>query len=111
MVYACIVISAVNLWSRLQLEPTLLIVDVRDADEFAAGSIVGAQNLPHDHAISELPTILDSMRSVVFVCSFGQRSSSACAALRRLGFTAAVFLDGGLDEWTRAGFPLACLPS
>jgi rhodanese-related sulfurtransferase len=100
-------ISAVNLWTRLQLESNLLIVDVRDADEFAAGSIVGARNLPHDRAISELPTILDPMRGVVLICSFGQRSSSACAALKRLGFTAAVFLDGGLEGWTRAGFPLA----
>jgi rhodanese-related sulfurtransferase len=93
--------------ARLQFEPDLLIVDVRDADEFAAGSIAGARNLPHDRAISELPMTLGPWRGLVFVCSFGQRSSSACVALRRQGFTAAVFLDGGLDAWTRAGFALA----
>jgi len=100
-------ISVVNLWTRLQVEPNLLIVDVRDVEEFAAGSIVGARNLSHDRAISELPTTLDPQRGVILICSFGQRSSSVCGALKRSGFTAAFFLDGGLDAWTRAGFPLA----
>ncbi|XXT23277.1 hypothetical protein WME94_17220 [Sorangium sp. So ce429] len=34
-----------------QIWPNLLIVDVRDAVEFAAGSIIGARKVPHDHAI------------------------------------------------------------
>jgi rhodanese-related sulfurtransferase len=100
-------ISALNLWTRLQVEPDLLVVDVREEYEFAAGSIAGARNLPYDRAISELPMTLDPGGSVVFICSFGQRSSSACAALRGQGFGAAVFLDGGIEGWALAGFPRA----
>jgi len=97
-------ISSQELDALLASSP--LIVDVRTPAEFAAGTLAGAVNVP----IATVPAFFATMsreRVVVCVCTYGQRSSSACAELRRLGFSNARFLDGGLSAWSAAGLPLS----
>ncbi|WP_375388491.1 FAD-dependent oxidoreductase [uncultured Amnibacterium sp.] len=73
------------------------LVDVRDPDEFAAGAIPGAVNVPLDelrdrHA--ELPA-----ERVVVHCEVGQRGSTAARLLAQLGHEVAN-LDGGYRTWS-----------
>jgi len=55
---------------------SLMLIDVRDPDEFAAGSFKTAVNMPTDMLEEKINT-LPSDRPVVFVCSTGARSGEA----------------------------------
>ena len=79
-----------------------LVVDVREADEFAAGHIPGAINLPlSGFRASQLPD--PGERLLVLNCAAGRRSAMAldkCAAARAGVDT---HLAGGFGAWTAAG--------
>jgi 3-mercaptopyruvate sulfurtransferase SseA len=55
---------------------SVLIVDVRDPDEFAAGHFKGAKNIPVDKLEQELPN-LPKDKPIVYVCATGARSGEA----------------------------------
>jgi rhodanese-related sulfurtransferase len=83
-----------------------LILDVRTADEFAAGHIRDAKNIP----LKELPNRLSEVekfkeRPVIVVCNKGLQSSKATSQLKKAGFTDASSLLGGLDAWQSQGLP------
>ena len=75
---------------------SLLLVDVRDPKEFAAGTIKGAVNLP----INELENKIDTLptdKPVVFVCGTGARSGEAFDTVRLLGGKVQVaFIDADI---------------
>ncbi|MFI2476888.1 FAD-dependent oxidoreductase [Nocardia xishanensis] len=75
------------------------LVDVRSPEEFAAGSIPGARNIPLDELrarASEIPA-----GPVLVFCQVGQRGNSATRLLTQLGRDA-VNLDGGYQTWRTA---------
>ena len=84
-----------------------LILDVRTADEFAAGHIRDAKNIP----LKELKARIDELekfkaRQVVVVCAKGLRSAKATTQLNKAGYTEAASLLGGLDAWQSQGLPV-----
>ena len=83
-----------------------LVVDVREANEFAAGHIPGAINVPLSvFRASQLPDPGDKM--LVLNCAAGRRSAMAldkCAAARGEIDT---HLAGGFGAWRAAGLPVA----
>lgn len=84
-----------------------LILDVRTADEFAAGHIRDAKNIP----LKELKARIDELekfkaRPVVVVCAKGLRSAKATTQLNKAGYTEAASLLGGLDAWQSQGLPV-----
>lgn len=82
-----------------------LVVDVREPDEFAAGHIAGAVNLPLSRFDpSCLPA--SSGKILVLNCAGGRRSASAldrCATARAEVDT---HLCGGIGAWRAANLPL-----
>lgn len=88
-----------------QEEP--LYVDVRTPEEFAAGHVVGAINIPHDQMPGRWPEVAAvGDRPVVVYCRTGRRSGLALDVLRRNGFTAAVN-GGGLEDMAAQGLPIS----
>jgi len=83
-----------------------LIVDVRSPEEFAAGHIPGAVNIPHDQVAERVPKI-DAPRGIVLYGTVGPRVQIAEDALRDGGELRLFHLDGGLGAWERAGFEIA----
>ena len=85
---------------------SLIILDVREKDAFAAARIPGARHLPRGQlelrVNQDLP---DPTRRIVTVCEFGKISTLAAATLRQLGFVRAMALDGGMKAWHEAGLP------
>ena len=79
------------------------VVDVREADEFAAGHVPGAVNLPLSTLGSRLDELPDG--SFAVICQVGVRSGRAVQALSARGY-AATNVDGGTSEWVAAGYPL-----
>jgi len=85
----------------------LIVLDVREADAFAAGRVPGAVHLPRGQLELRVNTDLpDPTARILTCCEFGKLSTLAAATLRELGYNRAVALDGGLRAWREAGYPL-----
>ena len=79
------------------------LVDVREADEWAAGHIEGAVHLPM-HELASRQGDLAQDQLIVPVCRSGARSAQVTNALRRAGYRAEN-LEGGMAAWAAAGLP------
>lgn len=96
------------------LEATLLInqkdavlIDVRDAAEFAKGHILNARNVPPNDIESQVQGLVkNKQKSLIVYCETGRQSGAATAKLRGLGYENAVSLGGGLAAWRQAGLPV-----
>lgn len=76
------------------------IIDVRSPEEFAAGHIDGAINIPADRLATDL-TNIPKDATIVTVCTLGgKRSCGAADQLKQLGFGNATPLRGGVHAWT-----------
>ena len=82
----------------MEQESDYIILDVRRPDEFAAGHIPNAINVPNETIgtaeISELP---DKNQLIMVYCRSGRRSKEASEKLVKLGYTNIVEFGGILD--------------
>jgi phage shock protein E len=89
-------------------DETLLILDVRTAEEYAQGHVEGAVHIPYDQLpqrVGEIEAAKD--RDVVLYCRSGRRSEIAAGTLREKGFTRLLHLEGDMLAWEAAGRPTA----
>ncbi len=91
-----------------RLAPVLL--DVREADEFAVSHLPGAVRISPDAAASEIPAELLGGRPIVAYCSVGYRSSRLLGRLRAgdhgLGEVEVYNLEGSIFRWANEGRPV-----
>ncbi|HEY1601904.1 MAG TPA: rhodanese-like domain-containing protein [Pirellulales bacterium] len=85
---------------KLDAGEPFLLIDCREADEYAVARIEGARLLP----MSELATRLDELVSyrdqeVVIHCHHGGRSERVARWLRGQGYNKACTMAGGIDRW------------
>ncbi|OOG58620.1 rhodanese-like domain-containing protein [Polaromonas sp. C04] len=84
-----------------------VVVDVSEPEEFAAGHIGGAKNVPFDQLEKKLTeTVKNKTLPVILVCATGARSNRALAAVKKLGYEQAQALGGGLKAWKDANLPI-----
>ena len=79
-------------------ETGYIILDVRRADEYAAGHISGAINVANDSiGTDEIPELPDKNQLIMVYCRSGRRSKEAAEKLVKLGYTNIVEFGGILD--------------
>jgi rhodanese-related sulfurtransferase len=84
-----------------------LVLDVRNAEEFAAGHIQGAKHIPVAELAGRMKEIEKFKDKPVLVhCQKGMRAKAACGILRGQQFSQLHNLQGGLDTWIEAKLPL-----
>ena len=84
-----------------------VVVDVCETEEFAAGHVTGAKNIPLNELEKRLPEVVKNKAlPVVLVCQSGGRAQRALATAKSLGYEKAVVLGGGLAAWKEANLPL-----
>ena len=82
------------------------VIDVREADEHAAGAIPGAIWIPRGFLEQRIERhVADRAAPVVVYCASGNRSLFAQRTLAELGYTNVRSLAGGFTGWKRAGLP------
>jgi rhodanese-related sulfurtransferase len=83
-----------------RLQSGALLLDVREADEFADGHISGAVQVSAAALPLQAAGILpDRHASVVLYSSSGNRSALAADALQTIGYTQVVSIEGGIRAW------------
>ncbi len=84
-----------------------VVVDVSEGDEFAAGHVGGAKNVPFGQLEEKLSAaVKNKALPVILVCPTGARANRAVAVARKLGYEQAQALGGGLKAWKEANLPL-----
>jgi len=87
--------------------PGIAVLDVREADAYRAGHIPGAIHLPRGQLELRIDALFpDPAVRILTCCEFGKISTIAAATLRDMGFASAAALDGGIQGWREAGYPL-----
>jgi rhodanese-related sulfurtransferase/glyoxylase-like metal-dependent hydrolase (beta-lactamase superfamily II) len=95
-----------DLARRLDTGEEVTVLDVRNADEFAAGHIPGSVHIPYRELGDRLDEIPGS-GPIAAVCSGGKRSGLAASILQREGYERVIHVGrGGVGTWQRAGHPV-----
>lgn len=95
-------------YARAQAEAgSVILIDIREPREQASGVVAGARLLPMsqlNQRLREIPT--DPTKQVLLICNSQNRSSAVLRALRDTGgYTNVRYVEGGMSEWVRRGWP------
>ena len=91
---------------KLDAGEKMVIVDVREDNEWARGHIPGAVHLGKgviDRDIEK--AIPDKETPLVLYCGGGYRSALAADNLQKMGYRNVISMDGGWRGWTESGYP------
>lgn len=87
-----------------------VLIDVREADEYAAGHIPGAIHISRgvlEFRMSGAPELAARDQAIVLYCKTSGRAALAAAALQEMGYLQVRSITGGFDAWVAAGKPVA----
>ncbi|MBV6459182.1 MAG: Inner membrane protein YgaP [Fimbriimonadaceae bacterium] len=96
-------ITVQDLERLIDSDPRLTLVDVRSADEYAAGHVPQAMNIPLEEADARINDL--GSGPVALLCQSGNRAGMACELLREHHPNLLV-VEGGTDAWVQAGKPV-----
>ncbi len=83
----------------------IVLVDIREPDEFVSGHVPGAINLPLSRLTpAALPRPAD--KKVVIMCRSGNRSGKLASMLPKVGREDIIDYSGSMIDWTRRGGPI-----
>lgn len=93
-----------------------VVIDVREADEFAAGHIPGAIHASRgmlEFKVGNIPELSARDTKIVLYCKTSGRAALAACALQDMGYLQVQSIAGGFDAWAAAGKPVVkpSLPS
>ena len=86
-----------------------VLMDVREADEFAAGHLPGAILVPRgllEFKLSGTPALSGRDLKVVLYCKTSGRAALAACVMQDMGYLQVRSLAGGFDAWAAAGKPV-----
>lgn len=87
-----------------------VLLDVREADEFAAGHLPGAVHASRgmlEFKLSNNPALSSRDLKIVLYCKTSGRAALAACALHDMGYLNVKSIAGGFDAWSAAGKPIA----
>ena len=90
---------------RMAKDGQVLLVDVREAHEFAQGHAPGAFNAPLS-SLHTTATAIPRDKPVVFYCLVGSRSARAVDLCQKMGLPHDSHMAGGIGAWRMHGLPI-----
>jgi len=91
-------------WEKLRKDASVVVLDVRTAEEFADGHMPGAINLDiRGGKFAETLAGLDKSKTYLVHCAVGGRSAKACGQMDGMKFEKVLNLSGGITAWEAAG--------
>lgn len=98
-------VSVSEAWTMIDLNPALVILDVRTQSEYYAGHIGNAKLIPVTQLSGRLDELNPTDRILVY-CGSGGRSATASQTLVDNGFLYIYNMLGGITAWLNAGYPV-----
>ena len=109
-------ISSPEIVSELAAGRDLVLIDVREPEEYLAGHIPGAASIPRGVLEFQVaahpalacdataPELAQLDRTIYVYCRSGFRSALAALSLKEMGFSSVKSLAGGFMDWSAHGF-------
>ncbi len=86
----------------------VVLVDVRELDEVAGGSIPSAIHIGKGVLERDIETkVPDKDAEIILFCNGGNRSAIAAESIQQMGYTNVFSMEGGYKGWREAGLPLS----
>lgn len=85
----------------------VLMIDIREPQEHATGVAQGVVLMPMGQVaqrMAEIPRQAD--QPVLLICNTQNRSRAVTEALKEQGFTNVRYVNGGMSEWAKRGWPM-----
>lgn len=85
-----------------------VIIDVREYDEFAAGHLPGAINIPRgilEFKIGLVPECANKDGAFLLYCRTSGRAALSAVQLQKIGYGSVVSMAGGFEAWSNEGRP------
>lgn len=98
-------ISADNVKAMMERKQSILLVDVREDNEWEAGHLPGAVHISRgllEKGIEQKAP--DEKTPIVLYCHSGARSALAAQSLQKMGYTNVSSMAGGIAAWQEKGF-------
>ncbi|MGR9086785.1 MAG: MBL fold metallo-hydrolase [Gammaproteobacteria bacterium] len=89
---------------QLLKEGNIVVVDVREESEYAAGHLDGALPIPRgvlEFKVGNTPELTDTSKTVLVYCRTGGRAALAAKALQTLGYRNVLSIAGGYEAWQK----------
>jgi rhodanese-related sulfurtransferase len=100
-------VSAKDFQQLINDKTNATLLDVRTPNEISQGIIKNAEKIDfYDPEFKAKLDKLDKNEPVLIYCRSGRRSGIAMSTLRELGFSEIYNLQGGILEWSEAGFKI-----
>jgi rhodanese-related sulfurtransferase len=84
-----------------------LVIDIREPIEHATGVAKGIKLMPMStlgQRLGEIPK--DANKPVLLICNTQNRSRAVASELKSRGYTNVQYVNGGMSEWTKRGWPM-----
>lgn len=91
---------------RLMNREKAVLLDVREANEYAAAHIKGARHVPLASLEGSKALPSNKALPLVVVCARGVRASRAAGQLKKMGYENVQVLAGGMGAWQQADLPV-----
>ena len=99
-------ISVADTQARLAKDQNVLLVDVREDDEWRDGHATGAKHLGKGIIERDIEQqVPDKNTELILYCGGGYRSALVADVLQRMGYTNAWSMAGGWKAWKNSGAP------
>lgn len=85
------------------------IIDVREYDEFAAGHLPGAINIPRgvlEFKIGTVGECADKAKPYLIYCRTSGRAALSTVQLQKLGYSDVISMAGGFEAWAKEDRPV-----
>jgi molybdopterin/thiamine biosynthesis adenylyltransferase len=90
--------------AAIAADPTTVVLDVREADEYEQGALPGALHIPRGFLELQVEgKVPDKDTPVVVYCAGGVRSALAAESLQQLGYSNVASMAGGFGKWKNEG--------
>jgi rhodanese-related sulfurtransferase len=100
-------IACKTLATKQNVGENVFVLDVREPDEFKAGHIEGAVNIPIRALAQNLDKLpADKAAPIAVVCKSGIRAAYGTMALKLFGYTNVKDVAGGMLAWEKEGLPV-----
>ena len=101
----CKTIDVHTLKQRLEKDPTLCLIDVREVHEWEEQRIPGAIHIPKDNLTATIASVVTEKDQPIYLhCQGGVRSLWAGERLAEMGYTNVYSVDGGISGWCQSGY-------
>jgi rhodanese-related sulfurtransferase len=93
--------------ARIEKDPSIKLLDIREDREWALGHITGAVHMGKGIIERDIEkAVPDKNAEIILYCGGGFRSALSAEALGKMGYTKVYSMDGGWRQWVEAGNPV-----